>query len=232
MQGERMAAELEAARTAQRVLVPEQLTPIEGYRIESAYEPAQELSGDFYQVLPAGGGATLLALGDVSGKGLTAAMTGTLAIGVMRQLAVEGLRPAELLAALNNRLVAAGPGGFITLVCVLVGAKGEATLAKAGHLNPYLDGDEFDLGASLPLGLAAGVDYTELRLTLQLGSKLTLLSDGVVEARSPSGELLGFDRTRGLSARPAKEIAAAARDFGQDDDITVLTIERTVAATA
>jgi serine phosphatase RsbU (regulator of sigma subunit) len=226
MQGERMAAELEAARTAQRVLVPEHLAPIEGYRIESAYKPAQELSGDFYQVLPAGGGATLLALGDVSGKGLTAAITGTLAIGVMRQLAVEGLRPAALLAALNDRLVAAGSGGFITLVCVLIGASGEATLAKAGHLNPYLDGDEVDLGASLPLGVAAGADYTELGLTLQPGCRLTLLSDGVVEARSPSGELLGFERTRGLSARSAKEIADAAKRFGQDDDITVLIIER------
>lgn len=224
--GERLATEMEAARAAQQVLVPEQIAPVEGYTIQSAYMPAGNLSGDFFQVLPHPRGGALIALGDVSGKGLTAAMTGTLAIGALRTMAASGLSPAALLTELNRQLLAAKQGGFVTFFCALIASDGAVILANAGHLNPYRNGSEMEVEAGLPLGIAPGIEYSETRLQLAPGDTLTLLSDGVVEARSASGELFGFDRTEAISAHAPAAIAEAAREFGQDDDITVLSLTR------
>jgi phosphoserine phosphatase RsbU/P len=223
----RSAAELEAAREIQGRLVPAILPVIEGYRIETAYLPAQEVGGDFYQVLEQKNGAHLIVVGDVSGKGLKAAMTGTLAIGALRSLAGEGLGPAALLTRLNRQLAQEPDGGFITCVCMLASLSGRVLIANAGHPAPYRNGAEIYLDGDLPLGIVEDVTYTETELCLEIGEALTLLSDGVVEARSASGELFGFERTRGISGETAGQIAAAAQLFGQEDDITVLTVERT-----
>jgi hypothetical protein len=223
----RTAAELEAAREIQRRLVPAILPVVEGYRIESAYLPAQEVGGDFYQVLDQRDGTHLIVVGDVSGKGLKAAMTGTLAIGALRSLAGEGLGPAALLTRLNRQLAQEPDGGFITCVCMLASLSGRVLIANAGHPAPYRNGAEIYLDGDLPLGIAQDVQYVEVEFTLEAGQTLTLLSDGVVEARSASGELFGFERTRGISQGTAGEIAAAAQFFGQEDDITVLTVMRT-----
>jgi hypothetical protein len=225
-QGERLAAEMEAARAVQQILVPEKIAPVEGYAVESAYRPATEVSGDFFQVLPLHSGGTLLALGDVSGKGLKAAMTGTLAIGAMRTLAAEGLGPAALLAKLNEQIVASQQGGFITMICAVTEPDGTVTVANAGHLNPYQNGEEIAVASGFPLGVVTGTTYSETRVSLNMGDTLTFLSDGVLEARSASGELFGFDRTREISRRTPALIAEAAREFGQDDDITVLSLTR------
>lgn len=222
----RSAAELEAARVIQRRLVPSTLPAIEGYRIESAYLPALEVGGDFYQVLEQNNGTHLIVVGDVSGKGLKAAMTGTLAIGALRSLAGEGLGPGELLTRLNRQLAQEPDGGFITCACLRVSLSGRVVIANAGHPAPYRNGSEIDLDGDLPLGIVEDVTYKETEFTLETGQMLTLLSDGVVEARSASGELFGFERTRGISRETAGEIAATAQQFGQEDDITVLTVEK------
>ena len=223
----RSAAELDAARQIQRRLVPAILPAVEGYRIESAYLPAQEVGGDFYQVLEQSDGAHLIVVGDVSGKGLKAAMTGTLAIGAVRSLAADGLGPAELLTRLNRQLAQEPDGGFITCVCMIASSSGKVVIANAGHPAPYCNGAEVDLDGDLPLGMVEEVPYTETELNLKTGETLTLLSDGVVEARSASGELFGFERTRGISQERAGKIAATAQQFGQEDDITVLTVMKT-----
>jgi serine phosphatase RsbU (regulator of sigma subunit) len=101
---------------------------------------------------------------------------------------------------------------------------GWAVFANAGHLSPYRNGEELDCGASLPLGLTKDADYREARIRLFPGDKLTLLTDGVVEARNSNGELFGFERTLAISGQSAQHIARTALAFGQDDDITVLTI--------
>jgi hypothetical protein len=222
----RSAAELEAARVIQRRLVPSTLPAIEGYRIESAYLPALEVGGDFYQVLEQNNGTHLIVVGDVSGKGLKAAMTGTLAIGALRSLAGEGLGPGELLTRLNRQLAQEPDGGFITCACLRVSLSGRVVIANAGHPAPYRNGSEIDLDGDLPLGIVEDVTYKETEFTLETGQMLTLLSDGVVEARSASGELFGFERTRGISRETAERIAATAQQFGQEDDITVLTVEK------
>ncbi len=222
----RVAAELEAAREIQQRLVPARLPEVKGYRIEAAYFPAQEVGGDFYQVFQQSDGAQLLLVGDVSGKGLKAAMTGTLALGALRALAGEGLGPAVVLTRLNRQQTETQDGGFITCICARVTEQGEVTMANAGHLSPYRNGEEVSVASGLPLGISRDEKYQEQTFTLEPGEQLTLLSDGVLEAMDAKGELFGFERMRAVSAQTAAEIAAAARRFGQEDDITVLTLTR------
>lgn len=222
----RASAELEAARTIQERLVPAILPAVPGYAIETAYYPAQEVGGDFYQVLQVPGDATLLVVGDVSGKGLKAAMTGTLTLGALRALAVDGLEPASLLMRLNQQLTEMSDEGFVTCLCARLMPNGEMTVANAGHLPPYRNGEEISLEPGLPLGLTTKAEYLETSLSLAKGDRLTILSDGVVEAQNARGELFGFERTREISTGTAQSIADAARLFGQADDITVMTLTR------
>lgn len=222
----RSAADFAAAREIQQQLIPASLPTLPGLQIEAAYIPAEEVAGDFYQVIEQPGGAALIVVGDVSGKGLKAAMTGTLAIGALRTLAVENLSPAELLRRLNRQICEAKNGGFITCSCARIDSQGTVTLANAGHLSPYSSGREIEVPSGLPLGLVPDVEYSEIRFDLAPDSTLTLVSDGIVEASDSSGQLYGFERTRAISTQSAASIAAAARAFGQEDDITVLTISR------
>ena len=227
----RGAAELDAARDIQQRLVPAQLPLLKGFTIEAAYFPAQEVGGDFYQVFAQEDDAQLVVVGDVSGKGLKAAMTGTLALGALRALAYEGLGPAVVLTRLNRQQTETQDGGFITCICARVTPHGEITLANAGHLSPYRNGEEVPVASGLPLGIYRGETYQEQTFTLAPGDQMTLLSDGVLEAMDASGELFGFERTRAISVRSAAEIADVARTFGQEDDITVLTLARAQAST-
>jgi hypothetical protein len=222
----RLSTELASAREVQSRLVPAVLPTLKAGRLESAYLPATEVGGDFYQVLPQPNGANLIVIGDVSGKGLKAAMTGTLVLGALRTLAQEDLAPAKILYRLNNQLATSPDGGFITCLCAQIMPDGSINIANAGHLAPYCRGEEIPCDSGFPLGIAPNSHYTESCLQLTPGETLTFLSDGVVEARDPDGELYGFDRVRALSARPAQEIARTAQAFGQEDDITVLTFTR------
>ncbi len=221
-------AELDSARSVQQILVPEQLPNIPGFHIESVYLPAQQVGGDFFQVLPIEGGGVLAVLGDVSGKGLPAAMNVALLIGTLRTLAETTTDPALILTGLNRRLLGRSKG-FTTAVAVRIAPGGEADLAIAGHLNPYLNGRELELESALPLGLDTEAVYANTAVLLAPDDILTLLTDGVLEARDVrTQELFGFDRTLAISAKPAAQIAAIAQRFGQEDDIAVLTLTRAV----
>jgi sigma-B regulation protein RsbU (phosphoserine phosphatase) len=217
---QRMAGELEAARTVQGLLVSNSAASIEEYSVESSYSPAHEVGGDFYYVLD----GRLLVIGDVSGKGLKAAMMVSLLVGVLRDTAKR--TPAAVLGALNRAVAGQLEGGFITCCCARFEPGGVVAVANAGHLSPYLDGREIAVEASLPLGVDAGVSWKETRLVLPVGSTMTFLSDGVVEAENAKGELFGFERTQEISGKSAQEIADAAKAWGQDDDITVVTVRR------
>ena len=220
----RSAAELAAAREIQRLLVPILLPDIPNCRIEAAYFPAQEVGGDFYQVMTQSDGSVMVVVGDVSGKGLKAAMTGTLAIGALRSLADEIQSPGQLLARLNREIVRGQNGGFITCVCVKLDRNGAVLISNAGHLAPYRNGEELAIEPGLPLGLIPDLAYPESRVEVSGGDCLILMSDGVVEARDPKGNLFGFERTQAVSTRSASEIASAAMQFGQEDDITVVKL--------
>lgn len=229
---ERLSAEMKAAHSVQAQLVPAQLPPTPHFRLEAAYLAASEVGGDFYQVLPQADESVLIVLGDVSGKGLQAAMTGALAIGALRALAADDPGPAQLLAGFNREVCSAQKDGFITCLCLRIARDGRVVLANAGHLAPYCNGRELELESSLPLGIAANVEYAETTLQLAPCDTLTLLSDGVVEAKNLKGELFGFERAAQLSAQDAKSIARAAQHFGQEDDITVLTLTFAAAEAA
>jgi hypothetical protein len=228
--------ELAAARSIQQILIPDQLPSIPGLLIESAYLPAQEVGGDFFQILPIPNSTdtahpfAFIVLGDVSGKGLKAAMTVSMIVGTLRASASHCSGPAELLAEVNSSLVGRSDG-FATCLALMVEPPGKITLANAGHPNPYLSGVEIHTEGNLPLGLAEKIDYSEIALQLPPEQTCTLITDGVVEATSATThELFGFDRTQAISSQSASAIAEAARAFGvgapQADDITVLTVAR------
>jgi sigma-B regulation protein RsbU (phosphoserine phosphatase) len=222
-------SELAAAREVQRVLVPEQIASIPGFAVESVYQPAQQVGGDFFQILPDGEGGLLVVVGDVAGKGLPAAMLVSVLVGAIRATAEFSKDPAELLGHLNERLIGRTNGGFSTTLAARVSADGSVLLANAGHLPPYLDGCEVELPGALPLGVLKGASYEATRFNLAQGSRLTFYTDGVVEAQNQKGELFGFERGRSVSTRPAVAIVEEAKQFGQSDDITVVTLERLVA---
>jgi serine phosphatase RsbU (regulator of sigma subunit) len=221
--------ELAAAREVQQVILPEQVESVPGFQVESVYRPAQQVGGDFFQVLPDQNGGLLVVVGDVAGKGLPAAMLVSVLVGAVRTAAAYSHKPDEILAQLNERLLGRTQGGFSTALCAHISADGQVTVANAGHLSPYLDGIEVELPGALPLGVLNDVRYESTRFPLGNSSRLAFYSDGVVEAQNQKGELFGFDRARSISTQPAAAIAEAARQFGQEDDITVVTIERLAA---
>jgi phosphoserine phosphatase RsbU/P len=224
--------EIKSAREVQHVLIPEETPAIPGFSIASIYKPAAEVGGDFFQVMPQAEGGALVIVGDVSGKGLKAAMTVSLIVGTLRTMADYTLKPAEILQGLNRRLIGRIEGGFVTCVVLHLAANGETTVANAGHLPPFRDAKELPVSGSLPLGLSSSVVYDELTFRLQERETLTLYTDGILEARNSKGELFGFERLSAmLATRPTIEkIVNAAEVFGQEDDITALSITRHSAA--
>jgi phosphoserine phosphatase RsbU/P len=224
-QARQAAAEqnLAAARRMQEHLLGTSGASPAGFEVTAVYRPAQEVGGDFYRTELLEDGSLLVVLGDVSGKGLDAAL---LVAAVLGGLAIEKeKRPATLLDDLNNAVTGRTGGGFITACCARFYPDGRVVIANAGHISPYLNGREVQLENNLPLGIAAQTSYNET--AIQAAATVTFLSDGVVEARDAKGELLGFERMAALTAKPAAEIADAAQSWGQEDDITVLTVRRT-----
>jgi len=224
-QEERLAGEFEAARQVQQVLLPDEADRCPGFSVEWIYQPADQVGGDFFQQISDGQQGMLIVVGDVSGKGLPAAMLVSVLVGAIRAEAAHGVDPAVMLVALNHRMMGRSQGGFTTCLAAHIAADGQLTVANAGHLPPYRNGEEVGVPGSLPLGIVGSAQYECTRLRLEPGDRLTFVSDGVVEAQSKSGELFGFERTRELSCQPAGVIAETARVYGQSDDITVVTVE-------
>ncbi len=218
--------EIEAAREVQQFLLPETSANFPGFRIESIYVPAQQVGGDFFQILSDSGGGLLLVVGDVAGKGLPAAMLVAMLVGVIRTATEDAPDPAKVLTRLHEHLAGRADGGFATALAAHCSPDGVVTIANGGHLPPYLDGQEVELAGALPLGVAGGGSYPTASIVLQPGVRLTFCTDGVAEARNKQGDLFGFDRTKAISTHSAAAIAETAARFGQSDDITVITLER------
>jgi hypothetical protein len=230
-QNERQAAleqEFKSAQELQRVLIPETLPALQGFAVTSAYLPAQEVGGDFFQLIPQEDGSALLIVGDVSGKGLKAAMTVSLIVGAVHSLVETMDDPAEILAALNRRMHGRLKNGFVTCLILRLGPYGECELANAGHLPPFLNKEEISIPGSLPLGVVSKARYETKVIQLAVDDRLTVYTDGLLEARKASGEIFGFARLHELIATEpdAAHAVEAAVAFGQEDDITVLTLTR------
>jgi hypothetical protein len=220
--------ELRSAQELQRVLVPEALPRVPGYAITSAYQPAAEVGGDFFQLVQVDNKTSILAVGDVSGKGLKAAMTVSLIIGALRTLTDLTSQPEKILEMLNRRMIGRLQHGFVTCLVIRISSDGSCIAASAGHPAPFVGDHEVNMPPATPLGLDPDATYERQPFDLRVGARLTVYTDGLLEARNRDGELFGFQRLEKLiSLQPsAKEAVDAAVEFGQDDDITVLTVTR------
>jgi serine phosphatase RsbU (regulator of sigma subunit) len=129
---------------------------------------------------------------------------------------------------LNRRLLGRGDAQA-TCLALRIDANGDATLANAGHVAPYLNGEELPMEGALPLGMFEGAEPSAMHFELKAGDRLVLMSDGIAEAMDANGQLFGFDRVHELlrTATTAAEIARAAQAFGQEDDISVISVTRT-----
>jgi len=164
-------------------------------------------------------------IGDVSGKGVAASMLVAVLVGAIRNQAEYSFEPEAMLATLNRRLMGRSGGHFATCLAAEIHPDGVMRIANAGHLPPYLNGKEIDTEGSLPLGMMDETQYTAQNFTLQPGDRLTLMTDGVVEATNAEKQIFGFERAREISREGAAAIATQAQTFGQEDDITVVGVE-------
>lgn len=202
----RMQDDLETAREIQRQLLPSGARDVPGLDLATAYVPARELGGDFYDLLPFGVGRLAIAIGDVSGKGTAAALYGSLAIGILRELVVDReATPAEMLALLNGRLLAARlDARFIAMhFAIYDAALRELSIANAGGTLPLLihggEVTEIDV-RGVPLGLVPNTEYDEIRLSLIPGDIVVFASDGVHESMNSDLEEYGSARLKDLLA--------------------------------
>ena len=222
----RLVDDMKQAQEVQRVLIPEKLPQVPGLTIESEYRPAREVGGDFFQIIPHGNdGSVLIVVGDVTGKGLQAGMLVALIVGAIRSTAQFDPDPLVVLRSLNQRLCGRGQA-HATCLALRIAADGAVTLANAGHLPPYVNGKELPMEGALPLGMVESAEFSVMHFQLAPGDHLMLMSDGVAEAQDEQGQLFGFERINEMLRKSvtAAEVATAAQAFGQEDDISVLSV--------
>jgi serine phosphatase RsbU (regulator of sigma subunit) len=227
-----MALDVKQAQEVQQVILPEARLTLPGLTIESEYRPAREVGGDFFQIIPhKTDGSLLIVAGDVTGKGLKAGMLVALLVGAVRSTLDWTSDPMAVLRALNKRLLGRADAPA-TCLAMRIEVGGEVTLANAGHMPPYLNGELVEMEGALPLGMSEAAELSVMHFQLKPGDRLVLLSDGIVEATDGNGQLFGFDRVHSLlrSATTAAEIAVAAQSFGQEDDISVISVTRAAVA--
>lgn len=238
----RVERELQVARQVQKSLLPRSLPEVEGWKFGVHWQPARQVSGDFYDFIQLEDGRLGLLIGDVTGKGVPAALMMTTARahlrGAMRQLD----SPGAVLARVNELLLPdIPPKTFITAVYSILDPRtGTLVLANAGHDLPYQkrgDGIVQLRATGVPLGLMSGVTYEEKQAELVPGDFLVFYSDGFVEAHNPERELFGFPRLAALVTQAgtasdlirtllAEFAAFTGPDAEQEDDVTLVTVTR------
>ena len=244
---ERIEQELKVARQIQQALLPEATPELDGWELTTYYEPAREVGGDFYDFLEFEDGRVGLVVGDATGKGMPAALVMATTRGMLRAVVQSVESPGEVLARVNEALVAEiPPNMFVTCLYVILETKsGSLRYANAGHDPPYLrhhgGGDAEELRArGLPLGLMSNMPYEEKEAVLGVGDNALFYSDGLVEAHNPQREMFGFARLRGLVAEHAEErslvdflmeelYSFVGEGWEQEDDITLLTLKRSAS---
>jgi len=234
VEAERARRELELAAEIQRSLLPAARPdpfPVQGVNV-----PARTVSGDFFDFLPVADGCIAFCLGDVSGKGINAAMLMAKTASLYRCLVKSISSPAELLALLNDEICeTATRGMFVTMAAgVYDPASGATRIANAGHEPPvcHAEGRSSIVEAGAPpLGIVPGTPIPEVELELRGGS-LYVFSDGLTEAERRAGEPLGRAGFEALVAKfahlpLAKRVAAVVDSVGQlalRDDLTLLAV--------
>ncbi|MDR3632257.1 MAG: SpoIIE family protein phosphatase [Isosphaeraceae bacterium] len=250
---ERIEIEVEErdARQVQLAFLPNDLPMLEGYEFWHSYEPSRFVGGDYFDYLPVEysvGGQPVrwfVALGDVVGKGMPAALLMARLSAEVRLLVLSGLEPAAIVARLNHDFCRPGiEHRFITILLLLLdGANHQITVVSAGHMGPMVrraDGRIEVVGeesAAYPIGIEPDTVYRSSTADVRRGDTVILYTDGVNEVMNPAGKLLGTDRlmdtlrrSSGTSSEVGESILKAVRDHAagkpQSDDITLICFTR------
>ncbi|MBA3791387.1 MAG: PP2C family protein-serine/threonine phosphatase [Rubrobacter sp.] len=239
---ERIEQELRVARLIQQTLLPKAVPDTPGYELAAHYQPAREVGGDFYDFLELDDGRLGLVVGDVTDKGVPAALVMATTRTLLRAVAGRIDAPGEVLERVNDVLYPdIPPNMFVTcLYAILDRETGRLHYANAGHDLPYMkhEGGAKELRATgMPLGLMPGMEYEEKEVFLKPGESVLFYSDGLVEAHDPRREMFGFPRLQGfVGAHPGGAtlvdflLSELGRFTGegweQEDDITLVTLQR------
>ncbi len=243
---ERMEQELRIAALIQQTLLPKELPAIRGWGVDAFYRPARAVGGDFYDFIELADGRLGVVIGDVTDKGVPAALVMATCRSMLRAAAQGHDSPATVLAEVNDNLVPEiPPSMFVTCLYAIVDtAAGSVVFANAGHNLPYVrssDGVVELRATGMPLGLMAGMDYEEKTHLLDHGDVMVLTSDGITEAHNAEGEMYGFARLMGQVAKKTKGDDVVASLVGdlekwsgpgseQEDDITLVVVRRIASA--
>src|ERR687894_700983 len=198
---QRFEQELEVAKLIQQNFLPKELPDLPGWQVAAYYRPAREVGGDFYDVIPLPDGRVAFVVGDVTDKGVPAALVMSATRSVLRASAQRLIEPGVVLERVNEHLCPDMPEKmFVTcLYGVLDPVSGHFRFANAGHDLPYVktaEGSEELRARGMPLGLMPGMPYEEKEAVLQPGESVLLHSDGVVEAHDPERNMFGFPRLK------------------------------------
>lgn len=239
---ERIERELEVARLIQQTLLPKELPNLPNWQLTTYYQPARAVGGDFYDFIPYEDGRLGIVVGDVTDKGIPAALVMATTRSILRSAAQEELTPGLVLEKANDLLFPDIPARmFVTcFYAILDPESGHLRYANAGHDLPYRwrEGEVAELRATgMPLGLMPGMQYEEKDTTLAPGESILLYSDGLVEAHDPQRDMFGFPRLITLlgayegESTPIdylrNELTAFTGDtWEQEDDITLVTLQR------
>ncbi|WP_298816176.1 PP2C family protein-serine/threonine phosphatase [Chloroflexus sp.] len=232
--------ELQLARDIQQGLLLEATPHLPGWEVTAISLPARDLGGDLYDFLSLANGWQGIMIGDVSGKGLPAALRMAVARTVFRHEARRNLDPATTLAAVNLGVLSEIPHGMVTMLYAQLDPRsGVIRCANAGHTFPILIADQVrELEVTgLPLGVDSDSEYTELTATIAPGESLLLYTDGVIEAERPDGHMFGFEQLAELiAAQPqckpralAAALVHAVRAWTNSvlsDDVTLVILRR------
>ncbi len=240
---ERVEQELRVAQLIQQQFLPKELPELAGWQVSAYYRPAREVGGDFYDFIELPGGKVGIVIGDVTDKGVPAALVMATTRAILRGAASRLDSPGEVLGRVNELLVPdIPPQMFVTcLYGILDPATGRFVYANAGHNVPYVahrDGVVELRARGMPLGLMPGMSYEEKEAELGSDDVMLLYSDGIDEAHDPDGEMFGFPRLMG-AMRTAHATDAVidnllgelarftGRGWEQEDDITLVAVRRT-----
>ncbi len=243
LERERLHQELKVARLIQQTLLPQEPPEIPGWELAGFYQPAQAVGGDFYDYLVFDDGRVAVIVGDVTDKGIPAALVMATTRSLLRSVAYEVVSPGLVLRQVNKLLYPdIPPGMFVTCYYALLDpATGRLRYANAGHNLPFrrVDGKVAELHArGMPLGLMPGMTYEEKETVLKPDECVLFYSDGLVEAHNPWREMFGSERLRRLIAahqgdgpslircllRKLEEFSTISGE--QEDDVTLLTLHR------
>jgi serine phosphatase RsbU (regulator of sigma subunit)/anti-sigma regulatory factor (Ser/Thr protein kinase) len=239
---DRLEQELAVAQLIQQNFLPKELPLLDGWQVAAYYRAARAVGGDFYDFIDLADGRLGLVIGDVTDKGVPAAMVMAATRSVLRASAQRLIEPGDVLARVNDNLCPDIPENmFVTCFYgVLDPASGHLRYANAGHNLPlwHAGGESGDLRATgMPLGLLPGMQYEERETTLADGATVLLYSDGLIEAHDSAREMFGTERATPLlradheSSAVIDELLAALDGFTgseleQEDDITLVVLRR------